>query len=77
MSIAVDGDIIRLAGRCGAEEAETLLVALRDNPGTLVDLGEAQRLHLAIVQILLAVRPQLAGRPNDPFLLRHVLPALE
>lgn len=77
MSIAVEENVIRLSGRCGAEEAETLLAALREAPGRAVDLEKAERLHLAVVQILLAARPPLAGRPDAPFLLAHVLPALQ
>lgn len=77
MSVIVEGKVIRFAGRCGAEEAETLLAALRDDARLSVDLSGAQRLHLAIVQVLLASRPPLVALPEDPFLARHVLPALE
>ena len=77
MSVTVEGDIVRLAGRCGAEEAEALLAALRDAPGRSVDLTGVERLHLALVQILMAARPSLAGKPGDAFLSRHVLSLLE
>ena len=77
MSVTMDGEVVRLAGRCGAEEAEALLAALQDAPDRSVDLTEVERLHLALVQILISARPSLAGKPDDAFLSRHVLSLLE
>ena len=68
MSLVVDGDAIVLTGRCAAEDAETLLAALQDRPGLVVDVAGVQKLHTAVLQILLALRPPIRGVPSDPFL---------
>jgi len=77
MSVRVDGEVIHLIGRCLAEDAETLLVALQDVPGRIVDLEGAQRLHLAVAQILLTVRPTVRGVPGNAFLARHFVNLLQ
>lgn len=77
MTVRIDADAIHLVGRCSAEDADALLVALQDEPGRTVDLGAAQRLHLAVVQVLLAARPPLRGAPTSDFLARHLLDLLQ
>jgi hypothetical protein len=77
MSVRVEDDAIILAGRCGAEDAEALLVALRDGPGRAVDLSAVQKLHLAPLQVLIVARPTLRAPPPDPVLARQVLSALQ
>lgn len=72
MSVRIEGDILFLEGRCGAEDAETLLVALRDRPGLAVDASGLLRLHLAVAQVLLAVRPIVHRAPDQPLLARAV-----
>jgi len=76
MTVIVSGDTIHLAGACLVEDAEPLLVALQADPTRGVDMGAATRLHLAVVQLLLAVRPALSGVPADPFLRDRLLPLL-
>ena len=76
MSVRLDDGVIRLEGRCRIEEAETLLALLIEDGGRAVDLGSCGRLHSALVQILLAVRPVISGAPNDPFMCAHVMPLL-
>jgi hypothetical protein len=71
MSVRVEDEVIRLAGRCQAEDAEALLVALQDGPARIVDLTEVKRMHLAVAQVLLAARPALRGSPENTFLARH------
>lgn len=77
MSVRVDGEGIHLIGRCLAEDAETLLVALQEVPGRTVNLAGAQRLHLAVAQVLLAVRPTIRGVPDNAFLARHFIYLLQ
>lgn len=62
MTIEVDGDIVVLAGRCGAEEAEALLDALCSRPRR-VDLSGCEQLHTALLQILLAARADIEWGP--------------
>jgi hypothetical protein len=76
MTVAAQNGVIRLHGRCLVEDAEPLLLALQDDPEATVDLAEASRLHLAVVQILLALRPSVTGTPQDPVVARHLLASL-
>lgn len=77
MSVTVQPDSIALSGRCLAEDAEPLIVALQDHPGRPVSLEGVQRLHLAVVQVLLAARPETIGVPESPFLARHLAHLLQ
>lgn len=72
MSIRLTADAIHLEGRCMVEDAETLLVALQQNPEFAVDLSGLQRLHMAVAQVLLSIRPPMRGEASDIFLSRHV-----
>ncbi len=73
MTVTVGDDAIHLAGRCLVEDAEHLLVAIQHNPHLPVDVEKAERVHMAVAQILWAVRPSLRGMVADPFLARYVL----
>lgn len=73
----MDGDIVFLEGRCTAEDAETLLCTLQDHPGSAVDLSGVRRMHMAVVQIVLALAPTLRGVPADPFLARNIFPQID
>jgi hypothetical protein len=77
MSVRLDGDAIRLEGRCRIEDAETLLGLLVEDGRRSIDLSLAGPLHSAVVQILMAAKPIISGRPDDPFLCAHVLPLLD
>lgn len=63
MSLRIEGAIILLEGRCPAGDAEELLAALVDRPDAIVDIGGIQKMHMAVLQVLLAVRPAVTGRP--------------
>jgi len=77
MTVRIEDDTIHLSGRCAAEDAEALLVALQDQPARIVDLSEAQRLHMAVAQVLLAARPVVRGVPQGDFLARHLTDLLQ
>lgn len=72
MSVAVEADRIRLIGRCPAEDAEALLVALQDHPALGVDIAGAGKLHLAVLQVLLAAGRGVTGVPDYPDLAKHI-----
>ena len=74
MTITVDANVATLSGRCGAEDAEPLLLALQDDQGLVVDLSAATRLHTAIVQILVALKPDVRGIRAHPLLQSFILP---
>jgi len=73
MSVEVTADRIILQGRCGVEEAEPLLEALRQRSDRVVVI-EAERLHTALWQVLMALRPVIEGRTSEPFVIQHLLP---
>ena len=77
MSVRVENGVIHLTGRCLAEDAEPLLVALQDDPARRVDVAGVHRLHLAVLQILLAARPAVNGGPDSVFLARHLINLLQ
>jgi len=76
MSVCLDGEIIRLEGRCHLEDAEPLLGLLQAAAGRMVDLSDAETLHTAVIQVLLAFRPGMAGESRDGFIRRWIAPAL-
>jgi hypothetical protein len=76
MSVAVEGEVVYLRGECRVEDAEPLLALLQSAPGRLVDLSGTGHLHAAVVQLLLAFRPPLAGPAADDFTARWLMPLL-
>ncbi len=76
MSVALEDGVIRLAGAGRIEDAEALVALLQAHPFCLVDLAAAGALHTAVVQVLLAFRPEVAGTAGDDFLSTWVMPAL-
>lgn len=73
MTVRQTEEAIILEGRCGVEDAETLLLALQDRPDAAVDTATIEKLHMAVAQVLLALRPTIRGEPNSPFLVRNIL----
>lgn len=67
---------IALEGVCSSEDAEVLLQQLLCKPGTPVDWRGCQGVHTAVLQVLMAARPQLIGPPTDPNVRDWVVPIL-
>lgn len=76
MSVRIEQDEIFLYGRCPAEDAEALLIALQDRPDAIVDVTDVQKLHMAVLQILLGLRPAMRGCAVSPFLSRNIFARL-
>jgi hypothetical protein len=76
MSVALEADMIRLRGDCPVGDAEPLLALLQEAPRRVVDLTEAGTLHTAVVQVLLALQPEVLGPTSDPFMDRWIAPLL-
>jgi hypothetical protein len=74
MTVRLEGEVIHLSGECRVEDAEPLLTMLQDGPGRAVNLTAAGHLHAAVVQVLVALRPPLAGPPGDAFTARWLVP---
>lgn len=72
----MDQGVIRLEGRCRLEDAEMLLNLISEDRKRPVDLAACTYMHTAIAQLLLALRPEISGEPDDPFLRHHLLPLL-
>ena len=66
-----DGTII-LEGTCPVEDAEPLLRLLEATPAAPVDWTLCTSLHTAVLQIILAARPALAGPCGDPWVRQWV-----
>lgn len=76
MSVNLEANCIQLLGDCPVGDAEPLLALLQEAPGRAVDLTKAGTLHTAVVQVLLALRPEILGRSSDPFIDRWIAPLL-
>ncbi len=72
MSIRIEGDVIFLEGRCSVEDAETLLLALQEQPNANVSVAKVQKVHMAVLQILLALKPPIQGTAASPFLSQNI-----
>jgi hypothetical protein len=68
MSIEIASDCIHLAGVVVVEEAESLAAHLKEHPQSAVNLSACESMHSAVLQVLLALKPQLVGLPSDPWL---------
>lgn len=77
MSVRLDGDIVYLEGRCPVEDAEPLLAWLQADGDRMIDIGGAEHLHAAIVQVLMALQPSVRGMSQDPFLRRWIAQVLK
>ena len=75
MTVTVEGHEIRLTGRCGVDEAETLFAALSVSPQSQVILA-AERIHTALWQVLIALRSNVAGDAPDRFSAEYILPLI-
>lgn len=76
MTVRLENGVIHLEGACPVEDAELLVSALDINPTAVVDLSGGRHLHGAVVQVLLVYGPNLRGSSDEPFLKRHLTPAL-
>lgn len=72
MSVRIDQGTILLEGRCTVGDAEELLAAMREAPGASVDMAGVLKLHMAVLQVLLALRPAVTGRPAAGALSRDI-----
>lgn len=73
MSVELESGRIWLRGRCGVEEAETLLRVVSENPGLPIFLSASQ-IHTALWQLLIAMRPAIEGTAPNDFSARFILP---
>ena len=73
MTVKAEGSgTILLEGDCPVEDAEILLNAFLASPGRPVDWRGCQRLHTAVLQVVLASRPSLIGPCGDPLVAQWI-----
>ena len=77
MSVRVEARTILVEGTASVGDAEPILAALLEEPARAVDLSKATRLHSAVVQLLLALRPTTVGQPADRFYESHIASLLD
>ncbi|MBT8763070.1 hypothetical protein KFV02_03905 [Desulfohalobiaceae bacterium Ax17] len=68
MPIKITEDTAIFSDICTVEEAEPLLDWLKEHPAGKLDLKQAQHIHTAILQVLMALQPEIASPPEDEFL---------
>ncbi len=68
MSIQYLHDHAALEGTVSVEDAEALAQWLQQQDAPAVHLGQCEHLHGAVLQVLLALRPELLSPPPDRFL---------
>lgn len=68
---------ILLEGSCPIADAEILLQHLTAAPTAVVDLRSCDFAHTAVVQVLMACRPNLLGPPGEHPMWRWVYPLLD
>src|ERR1700733_12505828 len=56
--LTAQGEIV-LEGTCSSEDAEVLLQSLTSTPTARVDLRACEFAHTAVIQVLLAAKPEL------------------
>jgi hypothetical protein len=76
VTVLIQKDRIWLQGNCGADDVELLMSGMRLDGSAMVDLSEADHLHTAILQVLLAFRPSITGTPRDSFIRTWLIPVL-
>ena len=76
MTVHLDHRTIRLEGDCHVEDAEPLLSLLQKADSRAVDVSAMGAIHTAVLQVLLAFRPKIAGSNSDGFFNRWIMPLL-
>ena len=78
MTIRLTADgTIELDGVCPLEDGEKLQQFLISDPDATVDWRACAAAHAAVIQILLAVKPDLRGPAGSDFLRNHIEPLLQ
>lgn len=76
MTMSVSDGVIILSGKCGINEAETLVSYLSSHPEAVVDVAAATEIHTALWQTLMIFMPAVSGSPVSPSAVADLLPCL-
>lgn len=69
MPVVIEVGRARIDGAARVEDAEALVSFLENTPDGEVDLAGASHLHTAVLQVLMAYRPDISAMPDQPMLL--------
>jgi hypothetical protein len=72
VSLRLEKGTIYLEGECPVEDAEPLLELLQAEPAARIDWRRCERLHTAVVQVILAAAPDCIGPCGDAFVQQWV-----
>lgn len=75
MTVKIEERQIMLSGSCTVDEAEPLLAALLDDPSRSVVI-DSEKVHTALCQVLMALRPAIRVERADRFFCEHLLPLM-
>jgi len=67
-----DDGTIKLEGDCPVEDAEPLLQLLQATPTASFEWTRCNRLHTAVLQVILAARPDFPRHCGDPWVQQWV-----
>ena len=73
MAIEFNDAVVKFEGHCRLEEASALFEWLEQTPAAKIDLTDCERIHTAILQILMVAKPELLASPANPFLKQWLL----
>jgi hypothetical protein len=76
MTVGLENGNILLAGICPADDAESLLRLILNDRRAIVDWRACDEAHTAVIQILLAAKPELLGPSANPFLHSRIAPLI-
>jgi len=76
MPITYKKTVALLEGHCEIEEAENLLAWLLDHPKGKVNLKNILHPHTAVLQVLMALKPDISAGPVDETVSVWLVPAL-
>jgi tartrate dehydratase beta subunit/fumarate hydratase class I family protein len=76
MTVSLQADRILLSGKCGVEEAESLLNCLEHGRDLPVDITAATAIHTALWQAIMLYRSQIVGPGASSFVTEKLVPAL-
>jgi hypothetical protein len=76
MTVVREQGRIRLAGACTMEDAEPLLRLALEERHSTIDWTACESAHTAVIQVLVALRPELRGPPANAFLQNWIAPSI-
>lgn len=77
MTVHLHTNVIRLTGTCRLEDVEPFAELLIADRSRAVDFSDCTQLHTAMLQLVLAFKPAIAGRAANSLINSMVLLAID